>query len=102
MERTTVTCIVIVAEAFVESRLLSDLAEIGVRGWTVTRAQGHGPEDRRVSEFEGGNVRIEILASEATVGGIWELLEEKYFADYSIAAWDFPVAVMRSARYTTS
>ena len=41
-ELSEVTCVVIVAEAIVEPRLLDDLVACGVRGWTLTPAQGQG------------------------------------------------------------
>lgn len=99
MNPTTVTCVVIVAESVVEQRLLADLADAGARGWTLTAAQGHGPRNRRVSEIEGGNIRVEVLVSEEVAATIWELLEAKYFPNYAVAAWAYPVSVARPERY---
>lgn len=97
---TPVTCITIVAESVLESRLLGDLDNAGARGWTITPARGHGPRGRRVSEIEGGNVRVEVLVSEAVAARIWQVLEDKYFPHYAIAAWASAVAVVRAERYT--
>lgn len=97
---TPVTCITIVAESVLESRLLGDLDDAGARGWTITPARGHGPRGRRVSEIEGGNVRVEVLVSEAVAARIWQVLEDKYFPHYAIAAWASAVAVVRAERYT--
>lgn len=99
MNPTTVTCVVIVAESVVEQRLLADLTDAGARGWTLTAAQGHGPRNRRVSEIEGGNIRVEVLVSEEVAATIWELLEAKYFPNYAVAAWAYPVSVARPERY---
>lgn len=102
MSTSTVTCIVIVAESVVEQRLLADLTSCGARGWTVTPAQGHGPRNRRVSEIEGGNIRVEVLVSEDVARNIWERLEEMYFPNYAVAAWAFPVTVARPVRYIST
>ena len=99
MQGSTVTCLVIVAESIVEQRLLVDLTECGARGWTLTAAQGHGPRNRRVSEVEGGNIRVEVLADDDVIGRIWQRLETKYFPNYALAAWSYPVTVARQERY---
>ena len=90
---------VIVAEAIVEPRLLDDLVACGVRGWTLTPAQGQGPRNRGVSEIEGGSIRLDVLASDAVVDRIWQMLDSDYFHDYAVSAWSYPVRVMRIDRY---
>ena len=97
---TPITCITIVAESVLESRLLGDLETAGARGWTITAARGHGPRGRRVSEMEGGNIRVEVLVSEAVAERIWQVLEDKYFPHYAIAAWSSEVGVVRAGRYS--
>jgi hypothetical protein len=100
MSHGTVTCMVIVAESVLEQGLLRDLTACGALGWTVTASRGHGPRNRRVSELEGGNIRVETLVSAAVAQRIWDVLEERYFASYAIAAWQHEVVVARSERYT--
>lgn len=98
-ERSTVTCVTIVAEAVLEQRLLDDVQAAGARGWTLTPAQGQGPRGRRISEIEGGNIRVEVLGSPDVVERIWERLEADYFPNYAIAAWSQQVQVARPDRY---
>ena len=100
MPRNTVTCMVIVAESILEPGLLRDLAACGALGWTVTPSRGHGPRNRRVSELEGGNIRVETLVSVEVAQRIWDLLEDRYFTDYALAAWQYEVQVARPERYT--
>jgi len=94
--------ITIVTESVVQSRLIDDLERVGARGWTLTPAQGAGPQNRRVSEVEGGNIRVEVLADPATVDRIWQVLHELYFPNYAVSAWQSAVLVSRSDRYFTS
>lgn len=98
--RSEVVCFVIVAESVLEPRLLAGLADCGARGWTITPARGQGPRNRRVSEVEGGNVRLEVLVSTASAERIWSLLTEDYFPHYAVAAWTVDVSVARYERYT--
>jgi nitrogen regulatory protein P-II 2 len=100
MTRGTVTCMVIVAESVLEQSLLRDLSACGALGWTVTASRGHGPRNRRMSEIEGGNIRVETLVSAAVAMRIWDVLEDRYFTSYAIAAWQHEVVVARAERYT--
>lgn len=95
----TVVCVVIVAESILEPRLVEDLKAAGARGWTITSARGQGPRERRVSEIEGGNVRVETLVSPEVASRIWEVLSADYFSDYAISAWTQEVQVARPERY---
>ncbi len=97
--RGFVLCVTIVAESIVESRLIEAIRAAGARGWTLTPARGEGPRDRRVSDIEGGNVRIETLVSEDVAERIWDVLASDYFPNYAIAAWTYPVQVARMDRY---
>ncbi len=97
--RGFVTCITIVAESIVETRLLEGLSASGARGWTITPARGSGPKHQGMSEIEGGSIRVEVLASASVADRIWQLLREDYFTNYSIAAWEYPVQVDRAERY---
>lgn len=99
MEHGTVTCVVIVAESILEQNLLRDLTACGALGWTVTASRGHGPRNRRVSELEGGNIRVETLVSAEVADRIWGVLENHYFTDYALAAWQYEVQVARPERY---
>lgn len=95
----TVVCVTIVAESVLEARLVEHLKRAGARGWTISAARGEGPQDRRVSEIEGGNIRLETLVSTEVADRIWSRLAEDYFADYAIAAWAYDVRVARPGRY---
>lgn len=95
-----VTLLTIVAESLIENRLLDDLASCGVIGWTVTPVRGAGPENRRISEVEGGNVKIEVLVSEDVAHRVWELLSSRYFPHYAVTAWQSSVLVSRIDRYS--
>lgn len=89
----------IVTESILKERLVNDLKNAGATGWTLSAAQGEGPRNRRVSEVEGGNIRVEILADSETIDRIWTFLKESYFSNYAVAAWQSKVQVSRAGRY---
>ena len=45
--------------------------------------------------MEGGNIRIEILASDETTQLMWGVLESDYFPHYAVIAWEQEVIVAR-------
>ena len=94
-----VTLLTIVAESLIESRLIEDLISCGVIGWTLTPARGAGPDNRRLSEVEGGNVKIEVLGSKEVTQRVWDLLSSRYFPHYAVTAWQSSVLVSRLDRY---
>lgn len=100
--RGSVVCVTIVAESILESRLIEDLRAAGALGWTITSAHGEGPRGRRVSDFEGGNVRVETLVAEGVAERIWMMLADAYFPNYAITAWTYDVQVARPGRYRGS
>ena len=101
MGRAKMKCLTIVVESVVGQRVLDDLRACGARGWTVTNARGEGPEHRQISDFEGGNSRIDVIVDEVVSERIWELLERDYFPNFAVTAWLTDVEVARPARYET-
>lgn len=91
--------VTIVTEAILEARLTRDIEGCGSRGWTITDARGHGPRNRRASELEGGNIRLETLVTPDVAGAIMDLLVRDYFTSYAVAAWKSEVHVSRLERY---
>lgn len=91
--------VTIVTEAILEGRLTRDIEECGSRGWTITDSRGHGPRNRRASELEGGNIRLETLVTPAAAAAIMDLLAREYFPAYAVAAWRTEVHVSRLERY---
>lgn len=94
------TLVTIVTEAVLEPRLTRDLTACGARGWTITDARGHGPRNRRASELEGGNIRLETLVTDAVATSIMDVLSREYFPSYAVAAWTSAVTVTRVERYS--
>jgi nitrogen regulatory protein PII len=91
--------VTIVAEAFLEERLLRAVRERGARGFTVGEARGEGSRGVRASDWEGKNVRIETLVSEEAAGRILEHVAQAYFPHFAVVAWVEAVEVVRGDKY---
>lgn len=99
MKTVPLKLVTIVAEAVLEDRLIRDLLDLGARGYTVSTARGRGSRGVRASDWEGGNVRIEILVTEAVSDRVLDLLAERYFPTYAVVAWVENVQVVRGEKY---
>jgi nitrogen regulatory protein P-II 2 len=100
MSDTEIHLLTVVAEAVLEDRLVREVSALGATGWTVTPCRGHGSGGSHASDFEGGNVRVEVLVPTDRLESVWSLLERDYFDRYSTAAWSAPVRVRRTQKFS--
>ena len=91
--------VTIVAEAFLEERLLREVRERGARGFTLTEARGEGSRGVRASEWEGRNLRLETLVTEEVADRILAHVAEVYFPHFAVVAWIEDVEVVRGDKY---
>ena len=99
MNTTSAKRITIIAERLLEDRLVRDLQICGATGYTITDARGAGSRGVRVSEWEGGNIRLETLVSVSVADAILELLHKKYFEHFAVIATLENVEVVRGEKY---
>ncbi|MGE0640713.1 MAG: transcriptional regulator [Thermoanaerobaculia bacterium] len=99
MSQHAMKLMVIVVESVLMERVLADLKRLGATGYTITDARGGGSRGLRVGEVPGDNKRIEVLMDDETAGTMLELLSERYFPSYAIAAWVSDVVVVREGKY---
>ena len=99
MHTSPLVCVTVVAEAVLEQRLLRDVAAVGARGWTVTDARGQGTRSVRASEWEGANLRLEVLVLPEVADRLLEVLARDYFPHFAVVAWTTQVQVVRGEKY---
>lgn len=92
--------VTIIAEGFLEERLVRDIKKLGAKGYTITAARGEGSRGVRASEWEGGNIRLETVVSPLVAEKILGHLAEAYFANYAVIAFVENVEVVRGDKYT--
>ena len=94
--------LVIVAEAFLRERLMTELKTLGVSGCTAATVTGWGHDAVRASEWENPSVRLETIVAPELADAVLELLAAKYFPQGSVVAWLSDVAVVRAEKFATS
>jgi len=97
--RTRLSLLTIIGEAVLEDRLLRDLREFGVRGWTLDPVRGEGSRGTRASTIEGGNLRIETLVTAELADRILDHVAEQYFPHFAVIAFTHPVDVVRGEKF---
>jgi nitrogen regulatory protein PII len=91
--------VTIVAEAFLEERILRAIREGGARGYTLAEVRGEGSRGVRASDWEGKNVRVEALVPPEVAERILAHVAEVYFPHFAVVAWVEDVVVVRGDKY---
>ena len=92
--------VVIIAEAVLESRLVRDARRLGAMGYTVADVRGGGMHESRDASFsEDRNIRMEVIAEEATAEAIAAHVLAAYAKDYRLSIYLADVSVLRPERY---
>lgn len=89
----------IIALDALQQRLIADIKQCGSRGYTVAEVEGEGLTEKRFTDWEGRNVRIDTLVTEEIALRIMEMLSNKYFEDYGIIAYVSTVEVLRRNKF---
>ncbi len=99
MQTIALKKITIIAEALLEKNLVRDIKAAGATGYTITTARGEGSRGVRASDWEGGNIKLEVLVSEKVAHSILEQISGQYFEDYAVIAYLENVEVVRGEKY---
>jgi nitrogen regulatory protein P-II 2 len=91
--------ITIVALDSLQNRLVADLKNCGIKGYTISEVDGEGLHEQHFTDWEGRNIRIEVLVSEDKVLCIMEMLSKNYFEKYGVIAFVTNVEVLRKERF---
>jgi nitrogen regulatory protein PII len=99
MKTISLKLLTIIADEALQKRLIDDVKKLGAKGYTIEKAHGEGEHGGRVSQWEGENIRLELLVSEATANKILEKLAHDYFDRYSIIAYLSDAQVLRGEKF---
>jgi len=91
--------ITIVALDSLQNRLVADLKNCGIKGYTIVEVEGEGLYEQHFTDWEGRNIRIETLASDDKILSIMKMLSENYFEKYGVIAFITNVEVFRKERF---
>jgi len=100
MKTTNLILLTIIAEDELESRLIADLKKLGVRGYTICTVRGEGVHGLRASQWEGENIKIEVIVDNALADAIAELVAKAYFPNFATILYLLPVQVLREEKFT--
>jgi len=100
MKTASLILLTIIAEDELESRLLVDLKSLGVRGYTICSVRGEGHHGLRASQWEGENIKIEVIVDGVLAETISEHVARSYFPHFAIILYFLPVQVLREEKFT--
>jgi nitrogen regulatory protein P-II 2 len=99
MTTSTLKLVTIIAEDDIETRLVRDLKELGMKGYTVMNVRGEGLHGARDNAWDGENIRLEILVSEELAKKLVEFLHKEYFPRYLMVVYMENVEVIRAEKF---
>lgn len=99
MKTVSVKLVTVIAEAILEDQLLRDLKNLGVKGYTLSEVRGEGSRGIRASEWEGKNLKIEVLVSPEVADAIIDHVAEHYFPLFAVVAYVQDVNVVRGEKF---
>lgn len=100
-EISTLSLVTIVTENLLKEQITDLLRKHGVTGFTISRVDGEGSRGTRASDWEGPNLKIEIIASQTIAEKILSSISDKFFRDYAVIAWLSEVRVLRGDKFAT-
>jgi nitrogen regulatory protein P-II 2 len=99
MRTVPLKLVTIVAEAVLEQEILRAVRSLGARGYTLTEARGEGTRGVHAIDWEGQNLRVEVLVSADVADRILGHVATEYFEHYSVIAYVQDVQVVRGEKY---
>jgi nitrogen regulatory protein PII len=101
MELASRKLLTVVTEAALERRLIEDLHELGVWGYTIVPARGAGERGERAADWEQArSLKIEIVCEAAVAEKVARHVHDSYFRDYAVVLWLADVEVLRPDKFT--
>lgn len=99
MKTVSLKLLTIIADEALQTKLVEDVKKLGAKGYTIQKAFGEGDEGGRISQWEGENIRLELLVSAELADKILENLMRDYFDKYSIIAYLSDAQVLRGEKF---
>jgi nitrogen regulatory protein P-II 2 len=99
MTTSTLKLVTIIAEDDIEKRLVRDLKELGMKGYSVMSVRGEGLHGARDNAWEGENIRLETLVGAELADKICDFLHKEYFPRYLMVVYTGTVEVIRAEKF---
>jgi nitrogen regulatory protein P-II 2 len=91
--------VTIVAERILRARLIDEVHALGARGFTQSEVTGEGSRGVRASEWEGSNVKLEMIVAPDVAERIVTHVASTYFAYHAVIVYVQDVDVVRGDKY---
>jgi nitrogen regulatory protein P-II 2 len=91
--------VTIVAERVLRSRLIDEVRALGAHGYTLTEVNGEGSRGVRASEWEGSNVKLEMIVADDVAAAIVDHVSTIYFEYHAVIVYTQDIDVVRGDKY---
>lgn len=98
MNLISLKLLTIIFDEALEERLVEDLEQLGIKGYTLYPVQGTGAQGEE-NESEQESLRLQVLLSPELAQRALEHLAEHYVDHYAVVAYLTPAEVLRGNQY---
>ncbi len=91
--------VTIIADRLWTEEITAKILEFGATGYTVTEAHGQGSRGLRPLDWEGANVRIEVITGPLTADRIIGHIADTYFDRPGFITFVQDIEVIRGDKY---
>ena len=99
MALTELFLVTIITERIFRDDIIDQVKSLGASGYTLSDTTGAGSRGVRASDWEGKNVKIEVVVNKEVGDKIIDAIAKQYFENYSVIAYIHPVQVVRGDKY---
>jgi nitrogen regulatory protein P-II 2 len=99
MDLKELTLVTIITERLLRDDIIDIIKGLGVTGYTLSDTTGEGSRGIRASDWEGKNVKIEVIVTEERADKIIEKISGDYFENYAVVTYTQQVKVVRGQKY---
>lgn len=94
------TLLTVITEAVIEKKLLQDLKQLGVAGYTVLDARGEGRRGvRDAARGEAANIQIEVICSRALAETVLLNFQARYYDNYAMVSFLQDIEIIRPDKF---
>lgn len=91
--------VTIIAERILRAGIVEEVRSLGARGFTISDVGGEGSRGVHASEWEGANIKVEMVVTEEVADRIVEHIAAAYFTHHAVIVYVHDISVVRGTKY---
>lgn len=91
--------VTIIAERILRASLVEEVRSLGALGFTISDVAGEGTRGVHASEWEGANIKLEMIVTAEVADRIIDHVAATYFEHHAVIVYVHDTSVVRGTKY---